>query len=415
MPQDQLPRIADLLAPAVTALVGLRPHAAEHIYAGKYGNVIRGFGAQAELGRAYLASEIKAGTLQAEGQALLEYLASEFSAVLDTTPLVGVGHASITRTLVNDVASANALTPGVIRAGTQLSRAGNTGFTPTVESAEYETLEDAVFGTTDTTTSEVDGEFTHVQTVEDIPIRATSAGLHSSVPIFLEDTTPHQTASVGGSLFETDSTWTASIRCAGGFSEAPAEQLRQIAPYLGQAFFGPTSASAVAGALSRLSARYVAYRKNETSGEDRIYVADGAWASSEELSESIYSALVDGRWLGYGARVRPGIIENTPCIVRPTVMVQNEDLTADKTALVETLQKAAKTYFDERPDWYTWSTQTLRAALTAASRKVLTVPSVSVTNRSGQTLTAPPAKLAENTIPTHYYVVGLEPTFTTPS
>lgn len=418
MPIDQLPRIADLLAPGVTALIAARPSAERHTTSrtGRYAAVIRGLGAQAELARAYLASEVKAGTLQAEGAALLEYLQSEFFASFDQTALAGVGHADITRTITNAVAETNSLTPGVLRKGTIISRPGDPGFTPVVEQAEYETLEDASFGPNDTTTTGSGESVTHVQTVTSVPIRALRTGTHSSVPVFLEAVTPHQAGRVSsGDLFETQSTWSASLRCGGGAAELVDDQLRQIAPYLGQGLFGPTGAAGMAGALGYLGVRYAAYRSNQTSGVDQVFVADGAWGSSPAFSEAVIGFMAAKRWIGFGARIRAREVENQPTIVRPTVMVQNTEKTGDKTALREDLLAAARKYFDERPNWWTWSTESLRAALTAGSRKILTVTDVDVTDRSGTALEPPAAALSEDSLPVHHYLVGLEPTFTTPS
>lgn len=414
MPQDQLPRISDLLAPGVTALVALKPKAARHIYAGKWGNIVRGLGAQAEIARAYLSSEIKAGSLQAEGQALVEYLRSEFFATLDTEPSVGVGEATLTRTLVNAESATNALTPGVIRAGTRLARAGNQATTPAIESSEYETLQDAVFGPDDDSTTESNGEFTHVQSVT-VPVRAPRAGLHSST-LRLVGGSPQHTATIGGSLFEVDSVWTATVYCAGGRSEVEDEGLRQLAPHLGQGVLGPTGSAAMAGALSCPGVRYAAYRSNLTSGQATVFCADAAWGWSSAFEERVLSYLEDNEWLGFGARVRVRGVWNQPTVVRPTVMVRNELLVSDKSSLVATLQQAARDYFDQRPDWYTWRLETLRAALTAASRQVLTVPSVTVTTETGVTLSEPPSEIADgSSFATHYYVVGLEPTFVSPS
>lgn len=383
------------------------------MHSGLYGNVALGLSAQAELARAYLASEIKAASLRGEGESLIEYLQSEFFANIDPTPLEGLGHANITRTLVNEDSSTDGLVAGVIRAGTPIARAGNQGHTPTVESAEYVTLDDAYFGTEDTSTTESNGEYTHVQTVSNVPIRATRPGTHASTPVFLEADTPHLVASLAGETFETESTWSVEIRCAGGMVQIPDQQIRQLAPYLGQGSFGPTAFAGIAGALSYPGVRYAAYRRNEASGSDQVFVADAGWGSSEELCSRVFSHMRDNQWIGFGARVRVRGVNNLPIIIRPSVVLRNEDYIGDKRPITDALMEAAQAYFDDRPDWYTWKRQTLRAALTAATRKILTVPAVTVVSRDGATQFEPDSTIDEFWTPTHYYLVGVEPTYRT--
>src|SRR6187402_2229103 len=125
---DQIPRMADLLSKAVTALLGdlsgdRRAARERYANAGRYGDILRGWRGQAELIRARLTDEVMSARLDRRGgQELKDLAKSEYFAELPPDPQFAVGEAVLLRTVVNNSSSATgAFSSGVIPVGTRLA------------------------------------------------------------------------------------------------------------------------------------------------------------------------------------------------------------------------------------------------------------------------------------------------------
>src|SRR6478609_6303241 len=148
MTEPQVPRVSDLLGPAVDALVeGLDDRAKVErmrlVNFGRWNDVLRGLGGQATLARAHLTREIIATRLIPEntGQPLRDLASSEYFAELPSDPQYAIGEMYLTRQVINDNPTMGGnFVRGVIPAGTKLTRPQSNGEIPLPE-ADFLTTE----------------------------------------------------------------------------------------------------------------------------------------------------------------------------------------------------------------------------------------------------------------------------------
>jgi hypothetical protein len=103
---EQIPVVGDVVGPAVTKLVAVRPTVAQHLRDGRYGTIVTGWRGQFEVLRAYLVRNALASRLSCEGQELDELTSSEFDTDRDRTPRAAVGEVILVRLVVHAVADA---------------------------------------------------------------------------------------------------------------------------------------------------------------------------------------------------------------------------------------------------------------------------------------------------------------------
>jgi hypothetical protein len=413
----QLYRISDVLGPAVDALVAARPKAKRHIYAGRYGDVLHGWAAQAALVRARLAREIVARRLGlAEDQALVELCASEYFAELDSAPQPAIGEATIRRVVSNGNPSTSAnFGAGVIPAGKRFRLVGNTESVPPLPDAIYESTAPVICGRNDTSSPTVNGPvYTHTQTVI-VPVRAVRPGPEANVPN-IAALMGSQSVRVLDPLFDAGFAGVALI-AAGGTNGQIDEQLRALARALSSGEWGPTSDAGLAGALSHPSIRRAVWVNDPSDAVAKLFVADESWATSLALRTQTLARLNTG-WLGFGARVALRSISNQRIRLRATIVLRSDAYLSDATDIAERVTAAAVRFFDDRQDFWTWTAASLEGALVAADlrRRILSASAVTVEDQDGNALAAP-AQAPNPDGLIHYWLAGnaVELTFDTPS
>lgn len=433
---DQIPRMADLLAASVDALLGdltggrrdaRERYAQSGPTGGRFGDVIRGWRGQAEVIRARLTKEVMATRLdRCGGQELKDLARSEYFAELPSDPQFAVGEVAIVREVTNATSSATGnFSAGVLPAGLKISKAADPAYVlgPT-QSAEYVTLGEVVCGTDDNSPVESlgGGQWTHRQGFS-VPVRATRTGPHANVPIF--NVGQLATLQSPSALF--DRTFRAgAINAAGGTLGIVDDQIRAIARAMATGLNGPTQGAAVAGSLTNAGVRRVVYSDDATNGLGSLFVADESWASSQQYRDALARALRARPWIGWGCRVAVQKIENIDTVVGCTVILRDSNVAQNQTEITANIRTALTEYFDDRPDFYTWTLNAIGAVIGGADSRILACTAVSVSNTSGDlfgsvdsfgTITGaepPPVLTPFLDRIDHFMLLGVTPTYQLP-
>lgn len=421
MPLDQIHRMSDVLAYAVTGLLGDlegQRRLAREFYAnhGRYGDILRGWSAQGELVRRRLVQEVLARRLRsARGADLRDLAQSEFRAALPDEPRASIGAAVIRR----EVTSASSSSTGnfaqlVVPVRTRFRRPANPTFPVPLEEALYESAEAVVAGTDDTepVTGPVGGVYTHAQQLS-VPIVATRTGPHANTPVL-----SNASLADGPRLADAVGTFTClSLEASGGTAGVVDAQLEALARTLANGLDGPTIAAAVAGCLTNPGVRYVAAGRNAAAGTLRLYLADESWASAARWRSGVHQALKDFPWIGFGMRVDVVPVQSRAISVKASVLLRSSRYDSEKSAITAAIREALQGYFDLRPDWWTWRTSTLGGVVSQADPRILACTSVSVLDYATAAAisepTSTPGPAAELI---HYTLVrqGADITYSTP-
>jgi len=433
---DQIYRLSDVLAPAVDALLGdltgARRSARER-YAqsgplgGRWGDVIRGWRGQAEVIRARLTKEVMATRLdRCGGQELKDLAHSEYFAEIPNEPRKALGEIIFVRSVTNtEPSSIGNFTAGVIPQGTTFKRQGDPLFVVPYQAAEYVSLQAVACGTDDDPgEAPIDlggGNWQHLQTVI-VDVEATREGPHANVPRFLDLALP-PVPTVQGKLFD-PLLVVQSISAAGGTLGVIDDQIRALARAMALGSNGPTETAAVAGALTNTGAHHAVYVRDPVTATDVLYVADESWSGSERYFSELTRTLYDYPWIGWGCRIALKSVQNRSAVVRPSILLRDpKDLFAasEITAQVET---ALRAFFDDRPDFYTWTLNAIGAVVGGADSRILACTAVGVFRLDGVLIAAvdefgvitgvePPAFPTASVAP-HYMFFGVTPTYQLP-
>jgi hypothetical protein len=420
VPFDQIPRIPDLMALAVDGLLGSltgerRTARARHAITGFYGDVLRGWGAQAQVVQRRLVTEVMARRLGgAQGDALSQLAKSEFRITLPDDPRRAIGSAVITREVQNDNSgSTNNFTPVVVPKGNRFRRPANSDFPIPLLEAQYQATEAVYCGTDDTSAPVlVSGStYRHRQT-KTIPIEATREGPHANTPALFG----FGLANAPTMLDSVDTFTCSSISASGGTNGIVEDQIKALARAMASGYYGPTSGAALAGALTNPGVRYCAVGRNDY-GVFRVYTADESWASATRHRAAVLQELKDYPWVGWGCRVISSSIQNYPVGARVTVMLRSRDYDSEKTEITTAIQEALESYFEDRPDWWVFSTNMVGAAVANADRRIAACTSASVIYYADGSV-FPETEVTPgrfDPIP-HYALIrkGVEVTYTTP-
>jgi hypothetical protein len=418
MADEQIPRLADLLAPGIDALLEHRPRAARHIPQGRYGAAVKGLEAQAALCRARLASEVASARLElAElGQPLFD-LVQEFGAIVDPTPKKAIGEVLLVRTIANNsnATSGNWGNFGVIPKGSRFRRPADPNAAPPRSDASYTTVEPVLVADEDSTTLPIGGGvWQHTQSVL-VPIVAEKDGVHANTVIVAglanSIDLPGQ---IVDPLFDTTFT-VARLSAAGGSTGPTRAALIQYAraAYSGQ--YGPTDMALIAGAFSFGGVSRVALELDEDAALARLWVTDESWGGDRRFAEAVFNHIVTNDYLGFGGAARVAFITNTLVSVRATVIMASPEHGLATTELSENVRKKVAAYFNDRPDWWTWKTQALRGVIARADRRILTCSEATVLGSDGAPVAEPRGQILG--LPIHYLLSGapLALTFRSPS
>lgn len=410
---DTIPTPEDLIGPAIDATVARRPAALRHLNnsaKSRYARLVSAWGAQSVPVLARLNDELRQRFLPTASGSGLRELVSEpdfGSLIVNESPTKAAGEATISR-------PGGAVPTGVVPKGTRWRRRGNPRAVPLpITAAEYVTSEPVVipFGALTAT----------------LPIVAVSTGTASNI---VPETGVTSTSNVelADTIYDAESgvslndQWTLeSFTAAGGSNGLTDADIRRIARGQGQGQSGPTDAAIVAGILRGTGVRHHgAFRSmldddSATRPNTRIFVADPSWASSSRWRDAIVQTLLD-EWAGFGCRVTSGTVTNTFIRVEPTIQLRSARLLTNTAAISEAVRLAVRSYFDDRAEWWSWTLPSLRSAITAAHRSILTCTSVAVKDRNGNVLIAPTVDQSTATSIAHFYLLGdgLVPTFQAP-
>lgn len=424
---DQLFRLADVLSPAVTALLGDlegERRAARERYAqsgpggGRFGDVLRGWTGQAAVIRNRLTREVLATRLDSSsGQELKDLAKSEYFTELPNEPRKAVGEFTLRRVVINDDPSPTGqLVAGTIPAGTRMKRVIGGALRFPAQDSEFVTTAPVACGTDDDFTSlGGDGLYRHTQDIV-VPVEATREGPHANLARFNASAVDPKDFAIESELF--DPTFTVlSASAAGGTLGVVDEQLRALARAMATGNSGPTSLAVAAGALTNTSVRYVAYVNNPAYASGSLFAADESWASSAALQSQVLRDLRAYPWIGWGCKVLVFGVINVGTIVRPTVMLRSREYESETADITKNIRTALQAYFDDRPDWYTWTLNAIGSVAGAADDRIMACTDVEVLDQSGDPLDEPPAELAQDAIAAkHFQLIdqGVEPIYQLP-
>ncbi len=396
MTLPQLPLLDDIMARGADALIAARPTATGHHESGEYGKLLHGWRAELALVLAYVSSEIRASRLPlAKGEALLQLLSSEFLATIVPGPQAAIGEVTLSRVQVDSTASgATTFVPGVIKQGTRFVKRADPTASPAVEAAEYETIEPTYCGSAASFTSS-GPPYTHRQSVT-VRIRAKRSGEAGNTVAFFNDPFTSNLIALSDTLFDSTTTTVGYTKfrvdsglAGGGLDKQSDEELRALGKALSTGQFAPTVSATLAGALNENGIVHALAQKDLTQGIQNVYLADRSWGWSLSLQDRAAQAIRDA-WQGFGCRVALNRLPNILIGVSCAIVLTDPKYAADTFEIRDAVRKALREYFDDRPDFYVWRTQSLQAVIAHSDPRILTCTSVSVLDRfSGAALSEP--------------------------
>lgn len=356
----QIPRIADVLAGGVEALLLARPHAAQFLSTGRYGDLFQIWKAQVKLALFRLADECKASRVPlAEGMGLRDLLASEFDAATDPSPQKAIGRV----TLFHHNTTASVLPGGLIRAGTRFYRSAIPTSSPPVQSAEYETAEPVFAGSLAPSQSEsIDVRISAIQP-------GTAANIQPGDP----------SLTIGTTLFDSYFGVVHSD-AAGGSDGVSTAKLRSLAQAISLGQYGPTASALIAGALlTQGVSRTAAWDFDDPNFDAQyrrgtgVWIADDSWCYSEQLAATCLQNMRD-KWLGFGCKAWINQVVNVPVSLAAQILLRDKRYVADTVEIADNVRSACLSYLNDRMDWWTWKERAIAARIVASDRRILAVP-----------------------------------------
>ena len=370
-----------MMGVAVCALAEARPGAENHVTSGRYGDILKGWWAQYAVVRARLASEISAsrsGT--ATGQALRELAESELWRLIPDEPTKAIGEVVLVRTVTVGGAGAYGLAdrfaPGVIQGGFRFAKnLVTTELSPDQEPAEC-IATSSVYADRDSdeATPIGGGQYTHTQRIT-IPIEATREGTHANVPFVPADPQNGLGVALDAPF---DPTFTVeSLRAAGGTVSRSDLQLRAIARHALLGNKGPNSSSLIVGSLLYPGAHRAVHLLDTAGAVAALFVTDESWGYSEAFAGRIERELMDGDWIGFGAKVEVRGIQVVAITFDVTATLREPmDLVASEEIEVAIAAALADYFIGEH--WYIWTSAGLRGIVASSDRRLQSVESVIV-------------------------------------
>lgn len=367
-----LPILDDAVARGVAKLIQLRPSAAPFVISGEgvYADAFFGWRAQLALLRRRLADEALSRRLPlAKGRALVELARSEFFAEIDPAPQKAVARIVVRRTT-------GAMPAGTIKKGTK--------FRKVADPSAAIPVADAAYVSTDPVPVASGQSFPIIVTAE-----AVSAGPEANVPFF-------SNAPNGAIILDDSSIFDpalfvqsyADVTAAGGSSGPRDEDIVALAKamYLGQ--YAPTKGALLAGALTDAGVKHVAFTLDPVLGQHVLFVADESWATSDPFTARC-AQIVKDNWLGFGCRIDVRSVFNVLAALSATVVLRSPKFADDTTEMREKIRAKVQSYFDARPDFWTFNLNTLGGIISRADpMRILTCTTVALTDGlTGATLT----------------------------
>lgn len=358
-----IPTADAILRPALERMYTLRPRSFEHLNyrSGRYWHPFLGFRAQTARLLKLLSQRVDANRLKtATGQDLIEYVASEFSAIPDPGATFAIGEATLTRT--------TSTVAGDVRKGTKITRRANLETQMPLQAAEYEILADVHFNVGQT----VAGPFA---------VRATITGENANHPI-RTDSVPHGVVISTGSLFDKTITVTA-FSAAGGSTGVDDPYVRRYARAYNIGQYGPTEAASRYGALSATGVRNLLAYDVPGTGTERVLVADVNWASSTRWAKTVEQSLYDNDLVGFGCKVECDVVRNKVVSIECNVALRDINYARETTELDIATRAAVQNYLDNRVDWNVWKAGALQGAISRAHPKIFNCTSLVMRDTAG--------------------------------
>jgi Baseplate J-like protein len=384
---NQIPRVDEIIVPGITYLQGVRPSAYSFVQSGgRYADIFVGWKAQARMAIAYLADQVVSARLgtaaqpMATGQSLTQLCRSEWDTDRQTGPVAAIGSVNLSRT---------GTAGGAIPKGFRFRRDANTSAVPQVPGALYMTTQDVPFNYGATTVT--------------VPIVASKPGAASNAPIYSDI----EIYTLGyGQLAMVDVPFDPTITIASGLqpyeasggldSEDDDDLIAQASAYA-QGQYGPTVGAILAGALRGTGAHRVVVRdiynwdvavggdgRGAVAATTGICLADASWAAGPTWVAQVQQAIADN-FQGFGQQIIVSGVTNIPIFVTCAITVRDAGSLSYTSQLTQAVQAAIQSYFDDRPDWYTFRNGSgstpyggLRAAITGADRRLLSCTSATV-------------------------------------
>ena len=367
----QVPRAAEILGPGLDALRRVRPTAFAFANngVGHWADLFAGWEGQITLLLRRVADEVVCSRLPlAVGAGLTDLAASEYETLRTTGSTFAIGEATLGR-------GPNPTTGGVIRKGFRFRRDSDDTAMPPVVSAQYTSMRDVSF------------PLGAAQVL--VPIQATRAGAFANAPwIDLPSgiSAPIGTLQLGDQAFDPTIT-VLGYNAAGGSDGEDDDDLRRQASAYAFGQYAPTSGAIQAGALQgtgvhRLATKDVAVAYDPSGRPIPVAfsaatIADASWASSPLWVASVKQA-VASIFLGHGCAVQVAGTTNTRIRCALTVTLRDPTSLADPSAITVAIQAALTSYFDDRPDWWTWKLSQIRAVVSRADPRILVCTQASV-------------------------------------
>lgn len=382
-----IPRSAAIVGAGIDAMVALRPSLVAKFNDPKsrYSAIAIGLRAQFDLMISRLAAHAAATRIGlATGNELAAVAASEYDTAISSGATTAIGDIVLGR-------SAGGKPQGVIRKGHRFLRPAAPTAQPLAKNAiALEATQDTVMLLGDT--------------VAVIPVVAKSAGSSGNYPqSYAGLATDFQSVDT---LFDSNLSITQGYIAGGADEGIDTKLVRRVARAEALGAYGPVDDAILSGALQVAGVRRAAILDDPSRACSAVFVADASWAWSLSLSARLLASLQnsDAPRQGFGCALTSRPIYNRWIHVVATVQVRHPSALADTTLLDAPIRSALLSYFDDRPDFYTWRKAALRGVIARASREILTCTSADVRDAiTGASLAEPDTtNIGESASITHY-------------
>lgn len=363
---DQTPTPDELIGAGIDAIVAVRPSTLRHINLGRgvYANIFAGWRAQAALMCRRAGDFALQGRLRHASGSPLRFLAgSEFSTPATLTGAKAVGQVQIAR--------APGRVGGTIRKGSRFQRPADESDLRLWTDAQY-------VAAGDTLVRDGDTEIT-------IPLEASREGIAANRP---NTGTLATELTIADDIVDRSAWSVVSYEMAGGADAASDQDLKRYAAAFSTGQYGPNTQAALAGAL-KAGARHVIAIDDPSVAALVLYVADATWASSERWAKLIRQFLYENRIVGNGCKVLVQSASNLVVGANATCRVRHPSYLTETTTLDSAIQKAVRSYFDDRTDWNRFSLAALRGVAARADKRLLTCTELQVVRFDGTVLSEP--------------------------
>jgi hypothetical protein len=367
MAEAQVPRLAEVIGPGIDALKATRPTAFAFAYDGRYADLFAGWQAQAALVIQRFTDECVAARIRlAKGDALTQLASSEFETERASAPTQAIGVMALSRI-------SGTLPGGAIPKGFRFRRSSVPDYLPPVPGADWESI------------GEISVPLNSPQAL--VPVIATRPGSAGNAPYFDGDNSAGGAGLpvVADAIFDTNLS-VIGFESAGGSDGEGDEDLRRQAMAFATGQFAPDLAAIVAGTLigtgvhraatfevPQIQVTQVISNQGVTSlvpaAFTAVCIADQSWSSGSAWQKQVQQSIADTTQ-GFGCAIVVSGVRNTRIRLVLSVKLRDAKALTDVTEIDAAIISAARAYFDDRPDWYTWKLAAIRAVISRAHPKI---------------------------------------------